>query len=187
MLHRQPFTPLSTATAGSSAVAQAAPADTSYAAAASQIWRHTDSPLTRGIALQRELVRYATLAASSHNTQCWKFRLEGDRISILPDLERRTPVVDPDDHHLYASLGCATENLLQAALAHGLQGLVDVTADGTIQIDLEPTQAIASPLFKAIPQRQSTRAEYDGQPLQCWRATAASSRPPLATASICCC
>ncbi|WP_313887395.1 nitroreductase family protein [Nodosilinea sp. LEGE 07088] len=143
----------------------AASADTRYEAAVRQIWRHTGAPPTQKTALQRELVRYATLAASSHNTQCWKFRLEGDRISILPDLERRTPVVDPDDHHLYASLGCATENLLQAALAHGLQGLVEVQTDGSIQIDLEPTQAIATPLFNAIPQRQSTRADYDGQTL----------------------
>jgi hypothetical protein len=28
-------------------------------------------------ALLRELVRYATLAPSSHNTQCWKFRMHG--------------------------------------------------------------------------------------------------------------
>jgi hypothetical protein len=49
----------------------------------------------------KELVHYATLAVSSHNTQCWKFRLEDHAISILPDLSRRCPVVDPDDHHLY--------------------------------------------------------------------------------------
>ncbi|MGH1559991.1 hypothetical protein ACRAWD_24530 [Caulobacter segnis] len=30
-------------------------------------------------------------------------------IEILPDLSRRTPVVDPDDHHLFVSLGCALE------------------------------------------------------------------------------
>lgn len=51
------------------------------------------------------LVRYATLAASSHNTQPWKFRLDSGRIAILSDLTRRCPEVDPDDHHLYASLG----------------------------------------------------------------------------------
>jgi hypothetical protein len=26
---------------------------------------------------------------------------------ILPDLSRRCPAVDPDDHHLFVSLGCA--------------------------------------------------------------------------------
>lgn len=53
----------------------------------------------------RELIRYATLAASSHNTQPWKFRIRKDRITILPDFSRRCPVVDPDDSHLFKSLG----------------------------------------------------------------------------------
>jgi hypothetical protein len=61
----------------------------------------------------KELIRYATLAPSSHNTQCWKFRLEDHAISIMPDLSRRCPVVDPDGHHLYVSLGCAAENLIE--------------------------------------------------------------------------
>ena len=35
---------------------------------------------------------------------------------------RRTLVVDPDDHYLFVSLGCVTENLVHAALANGLHG-----------------------------------------------------------------
>jgi hypothetical protein len=120
-----------------------------------------------GPALQRELIRYATLAPSSHNTQCWKFRVEARAISILPDLSRRCPVVDPDDHHLFVSLGCAAENLIQAALANGLKGDsgFDLSEGGGLRVALEPTKAIVSPLFKSIPERQCTRAEYDGQPL----------------------
>jgi hypothetical protein len=67
-------------------------------------------------------VRYATLAPWSHNTQCWKFALQERAISIVPDLSRRCPAVDPDDHHMFVSLGCAAENLIQAALANGLMG-----------------------------------------------------------------
>ncbi len=121
--------------------------------------------------LMRELVRYATLAPSSHNTQCWKFRLRDQgptrSITIEPDLARRTPVVDPDDHHLFVSLGCATENLVQAALANGLQGdaRFDPTGAGAIAVSLQATQAISSPLFQAISERQCTRGDYDGQPL----------------------
>jgi nitroreductase len=51
--------------------------------------------------LLQELVRCATLAANGHNTQPWKFGLTPDTISIRPDLSRRTPVVDPDEHHLW--------------------------------------------------------------------------------------
>ena len=86
-------------------------------AVARQTWRLGPLAGFEGAALSQELVRYATLAPSSHNTQCWKFALEGKGITILPDLSRRTLAVDPDDHRLFVSLGCATENLVQAALA----------------------------------------------------------------------
>ena len=67
----------------------------------------------------RDLIRYATLAPNGHNTQPWKFRERDGRIDISPDLARRTPVVDPDDHHLFISLGCAAESLALAAAAGG--------------------------------------------------------------------
>jgi hypothetical protein len=70
----------------------------------------------------RDLIRYATLAASGHNTQPWRFRIGEGRIDILPDFSRRTPVVDPDDHHLFVSLGCAAETLALAAGASGRPG-----------------------------------------------------------------
>ncbi|MEO8133510.1 MAG: hypothetical protein ABI831_06015 [Betaproteobacteria bacterium] len=64
-----------------------------------------------------DLVRQAILAPSSHNTQCWRFQIAEKSISIAPDLKRRCPAVDPDDHHLFVSLGCATENMVHAALS----------------------------------------------------------------------
>ncbi len=81
-----------------------------------------------------DFIRYATLAANSHNTQPWKFRVGQDRIEILPDLARRTPAVDPDDHHLFASLGCAAENLALAAGARGRAGELSFNAanDGAV-------------------------------------------------------
>ncbi len=141
----------------------------SYEAKVRDTWRPIKALPGDKALLRQELVRYATLASSSHNTQCWKFRVENDVITILPDLARRTPAVDPDDHHLYVSLGCAAENLVQAALANGLKGDVRfdpaTTAGGAIKVVLEPTQAVATPLYLAIPERQCTRAEYDGKPL----------------------
>lgn len=115
----------------------------------------------------RGLVHYATLAPSSHNTQCWKFRIADQAIFILPDLSRRCPVVDPDNHHLYVSLGCAAENLSQAARAQGRSGQVtfDPSGDGAVRISLESSEVIITPLFEAIPNRQCTRNQYDGKPL----------------------
>lgn len=114
-----------------------------------------------------ELVRMATLAANGHNTQPWRFRLGETRVSILPDLSRGTHVVDPDDHHLYVSLGCAAENLTIAAGAHGRLASVSVGhhAQAQIDIDLENGSTSNGILYQAIPQRQSTRSAYDGQPI----------------------
>jgi hypothetical protein len=114
-----------------------------------------------------DLVRYATLAPSSHNTQCWRFKLLEQAIVIAPDVSRRCPIVDPDDHHLHVSLGCALENLSQAALAAGFQANArfDPAGIGAITVNLDPTRAAATPLFQAIPERQCTRGDYDGHPL----------------------
>jgi hypothetical protein len=111
----------------------------------------------------RELVRYATLAANSHNTQPWTFGISDSNIAIAPDFGRRCHAVDPDDHHLFVSLGCATENLIQAAFALGLRAEPLLDANG-INITLERTTPQRSALFEAIPLRQSARSMYDGKP-----------------------
>lgn len=135
-----------------------------YSAAVREIWRHHD--LRRAAHDYVSLVRYATLAASSHNTQPWRFRLERGRITILADLSRRCPAVDPDDHHLYASLGCAAENLLVAAQAAGLQGHMAYDAStSSVHVDLEEATVVRSALFDAMLQRQCSRVAYDGTPI----------------------
>lgn len=111
----------------------------------------------------RELVRFATLAANSHNTQPWIFSARGNVITIAPDVTRRCPAVDPDDHHLYVSLGCAAENLVLAASTLGWRADPVVDAD-RIVITLEEAPPAASALAGAIPVRQCTRARYAGTP-----------------------
>ena len=140
--------------------------DDDYARGAQETWRPLRAGLRGPMQVQRELVRLATLAPSSHNTQCWKFTLGDAHIGILPDTTRRCPAVDPDDHHLFVSLGCALENLEQAAHASGLQTDVsfdDVTAG--IGVQLTPAAPLRSALSNAITARQCTRAEYDGRPV----------------------
>ena len=126
----------------------------------------TRAPLP-GQATTRDLLRYATLAPNGHNAQPWLFRVRDKQIEILPDFARRTPVVDPDDHHLFISLGCAAENLSLASAARGRTGTLtfDSRANGGIAFDFTAGAPQASALFDAIPQRQSTRADYDGRPV----------------------
>jgi hypothetical protein len=112
-----------------------------YAAALAE----SRAPATAAAAAQRALVRHGAMAANGHNAQPWRFALQDGAIEVRPDRARRTPVVDPDDHHLHASLGCAVENMVPAAPSLGLH------AEG--------------PLSAAIPRRQSSRTEYDGAAL----------------------
>lgn len=113
----------------------------------------------------RDLIRYATLAPNGHNTQPWRFALAPRQITIQPDFSRRTPVVDPDDHHIFASLGCAAETLALAAAARGRPGELsfDDANGGSINFAYRDAAPAGSALFDAIPQRQSTRADYDGR------------------------
>jgi nitroreductase len=114
-----------------------------------------------------DLIRYATLAASSHNTQPWLFRTTLRSIDILPDMSRRLPVVDPDDHHLFASLGCAAENLMIAAGIGGERGALsfETRQTGTVSLDLSNAAPSERELCDAIPKRQSTRGAFDGRPV----------------------
>ncbi|MFO1143156.1 MAG: Tat pathway signal protein [Amaricoccus sp.] len=138
-------------------------------------WRQGGAAYARGIAESRsplppapelrDLVRFATLAANGHNTQPWRFSGTASGVAIAPDLSRRTPIVDPDDHHLFVSLGCAAENLSLATRAGGRDG-TPVVGDGGIEVDLAPGTAETGPLIDAIPLRQCTRADYDGSPIE---------------------
>jgi hypothetical protein len=138
-----------------------------YKNAVKQIWRHGEGGASNALAILRELVRYATLAPSSHNTQCWKFGLSDHSVSILPDYQRRCPIVDPDDHHLFVSLGCAAENLIQASAAMGFLGEAVFNEEKSESLDISLVRATEerTSLFEAIPHRQSTRGEFDAKPL----------------------
>lgn len=135
-----------------------------YNETVSSTWRHSDNTDLPFASAQRELVRYATLAANSHNTQPWRFQLDDHSILVLPDPRRLLPAVDPDDHHLFASLGAAVENIVEAAHAFGLQAVpaYDPGPRG-IRVALNPGPQERTDLFEAIPHRQSTRAVYDGR------------------------
>lgn len=111
-----------------------------------------------------ELVRFATLAANSHNTQPWRFERTQTGLAILPDPTRRCPAVDPDDHHVFATLGCAAENIAVAAPSLGRAAEVSFdTAAKRVDVALTPSAAGAHPLVDAVPRRQCTRSVYDGR------------------------
>jgi hypothetical protein len=130
------------------------------------IWRHSDSTDLPWPAVQRELVRYATLAANNYNVQPWRFRLLDRGIVVLPYFSPHGSAGDFDGHELFVSLGCAVENMVQAAGAFGYQATASFDANvGGIHVGLEAAPRRTSALFDAIPHRQTTCADFDGRPV----------------------
>jgi hypothetical protein len=120
--------------------------------------------------IAKQLIPFAVRAPSGHNTQPWQFSVEQDTIRIYPDLSRRLPVVDPDDHALFISLGCALENLVVAAAQQGLAASIDYFPSDEPQECLRVRLSAGADededtgvLFRAIPERQSNRGTYDGR------------------------
>ncbi|MBY4866510.1 nitroreductase [Burkholderia sp. Bp9017] len=121
----------------------------------------------------RSLLGYAVLAPSSHNSQPWRFLVNGATISVCADRVRALPVIDPFDRELIISCGAALLNLRvaldHAGLAHtistfpsevdpDLLALVRVCDDGY-------SDASLGTLFDAIPDRVTTRAPFESSPV----------------------
>ena len=147
--------------------------------------RHPLRDSAEPVALLQELVRCATLAPNGHNAQPWMFELSPGRISIRPDFSRRTPVVDPDDHHIWVSLGCAIENMVIAAAALGKHAEVAFDVKG-IQVTLD------NALFCAVAaSRRDIQAPVHARRIRRQAASQRRSRgidsaPPIEVACVCC-
>lgn len=139
----------------------------SYAQQVQQIWKQPFNKETNLNNQILELIRYATLAPSGHNTQPWKFAIAKNEVRIFPDYLRRLPVVDPQNRELFISLGCALENLVIAAqyAGYATETIYFPTQEPEcILVKLSKTSASSDDLhFKVIPFRQCTRSEYDRQ------------------------
>ncbi len=118
------------------------------------------------------LLNYAILAPSSCNSQPWKFNLSGNGIRLFADRSRWLQVADADQRELYASLGCALENLLVAAEHFGYSYNVTYlpqNEDSIASINLIPNGERSlhpdTAIFRAIPARHTDRMPYLSRPV----------------------
>jgi Nitroreductase family len=113
-------------------------------------------------------VGYAILAPSSHNTQPWRFIVNGDELLLCADRNRSLPHIDPFDRELIISCGAALFNL-RVALAH-FNVLVEITtfpqsSDRDIVARIAfpnsgPTFKDLAELFNAITKRVTNRFAF---------------------------
>ena len=111
------------------------------------------------------LVGAAILAANAHDSQPWVFRVAPELIDLFAATERSIGAMDPLGREMYLSLGCALENLVLAAEAHGYRAdvrLMPAAEDPThvAWVAITPGPAEPSDLYNAIPVRHTNRAAY---------------------------
>jgi len=132
-----------------------------------QAWH--DWPKTEGI---RKLIHAAILAANAHDTQPWLFHASGDTITVFADFDRNLGSFDPFRREMHLSIGCALENLAQAAKAQGLDAWIEMPpAVLGLAPQLAPDEPVAivrltrgnrdeTELFHAIPRRHTHRGAF---------------------------
>src|SRR5215469_14519834 len=75
------------------------------------------------------VIAIAARAPSLHNTQPWKFRVEGDVIELLADSRRQLRHLDPDGRELTISCGAALFGLRLGLRGRGYIPVVDLLPD----------------------------------------------------------
>lgn len=134
-----------------------------FAPATGPAYEPWDRDLSTGGPLS--LIGAAILAANAHDSQPWVFEVTPGRIDLFAALERTLGVLDPLGREMDLSLGCALENLVLAAQAHGYRTdirLMPTAGDPThvASVALAPGPSVPSDLNAAIPIRHTNRAPY---------------------------
>ncbi len=116
------------------------------------------------------LAHFAHLAPSTHNSQPWRFVVEGGAIDVFTDPARALPAADRDRREMYLSVGCALETLLIAADYEGFGvnlAFFPVAADDSyvcrveILRQAEKRPNSAADLLHAVPHRHTSHKPFD--------------------------
>ena len=111
-----------------------------------------------------QILDYARLAPSVHNTQPWKFQTDETTISLLPAPERFLDNGDPTKRELWISLGVCLETILQAANGLGLTATIKSVQTNSLNspvavIEVSLNGAADQTILTAITNRHSYRGK----------------------------
>ncbi len=131
---------------------------------------------TGSVDIRNEVLRFAILAPSPHNTQPWKVSYTGDaRMQVSIDRERLIPACDPYGRQAFISTGAFLENIDLAARSFGYHAEIELFPEGwpdmkyvtdapAARIDLARDDRVTcDPLFEQIPLRHTSRRPYKKQ------------------------
>ncbi|MFC1770804.1 hypothetical protein ACFLZV_02855 [Candidatus Margulisiibacteriota bacterium] len=121
----------------------------------------------------KNILEYATLASSTHNSQPWLFEIKKNSCLILSDDKYHLKEADPDGKYLYMSIGCCLENLIIAAKYFSLykdfklynlkdNNIVAEVFFDNCKTDLKKSDDTEK-LFKAIKPRKTRRGKFISQ------------------------
>jgi nitroreductase len=129
------------------------------------------SPLDSGTV--QAALELAARAPSVHNSQPWRWRLDGEVISLRADLRRWLPLTDPDGRDLVLSCGAALHHLQVALAALGVPATVirmpdpdepDLLASVRLEAPLDAPGATDA--AAALQARRSDRRRYSDWPVE---------------------
>ncbi|MEW2503728.1 hypothetical protein AB0878_24980 [Amycolatopsis sp. NPDC047767] len=101
----------------------------------------------------------AVRAPSPHNTQPWRFVVEGPRIEVWLDHDRVLPVADPDSREARLSCGAAVYNLVIMLRANGFDAAVRIIPEPD-RPDLLAVVRVVGGTCPALPDRRLVEAVW---------------------------
>ena len=121
------------------------------------LWRHW-----RTLPGPSAVVAAGVLAANPHNSQPWRFRLDGPAIELKLDERRGLGPVDPFLRQMWLGTGCALENMVVGAAGLGRPVQAITVAKGALAARLVPGAAAAArpELLDHISRRHTNRGPY---------------------------
>ena len=120
----------------------------------------------------REILEIARRAPSVHNTQPWRWVVDGDRVSLFADYGRQLAQADPDGRDLVISCGAALHHLRVAATAAGWQARIHRMPNAyndaqlaTISFEAFPASAQDARILDALLRRRTDRRRLSAWPV----------------------